>query len=61
MREPKAQTIRDNLQAWAEVTDLCLLLRRAVLRAILPDEEVEKRLFAEIREHKEARWRTSPS
>ena len=52
---------RNNLLKWAEVTDLCLLLRRAVLQATLADNEADRRLFKEIREMKEERWHTSPS
>ena len=43
------------------MTDLCLVLRRSVLMATLPEEEAERRLFEEIREFKEARWCTNRS
>jgi hypothetical protein len=46
-----------NLYAWAELTDLCLQLRRAVLAATLPDDQVEQELFSSIREFKERAWR----
>jgi hypothetical protein len=29
--QPPSETIVENLHAWAEITDLCLMLRRAVL------------------------------
>ena len=56
-----SQTMTRNLLAWAALTDLCLVLRRSVLMATLPEEEAERRLFEEIREFKEARWCTNRS
>jgi hypothetical protein len=54
------KTIENNLYAWAELTDLCLCLKRSVLALTFPEEKVEEALFRSIREHKENQWRTSP-
>ena len=56
-----ANQITENLLQCAELTDLCLRLRYAVLRQGYPDEEAERRLFSEIREAKERAWRKIPS
>ena len=58
--QPPSETIVENLHAWAEITDLCLMLRRAVLARTVPEEQLDTRLFAEIREWKERQWRTTP-
>lgn len=60
MSDQSSEQAAKNLAAWAEITDLCLALRRAVLAQSIPAEEVEARLFAEIRERKERAWRTTP-
>ena len=57
----ESETARNNLLAWAALTDLCLTLRRAVLMATLSPDEADRRVFEEIRELKEARWRMSGS
>ncbi|MEK7747951.1 MAG: hypothetical protein AAB300_02600 [Nitrospirota bacterium] len=53
------KTIEKNLYAWAELTDLCLCLKRSVLALTIPKENVEEALFRGIREYKEEQWRTS--
>lgn len=60
MTDPFSERAARNLQSWAEITELCLALRRAVLAQSVPAEQVEERLFAEIRERKERAWRTTP-
>lgn len=60
MSDPLSERAARNLRAWAEITELCLALRRAVLAQSVPREQVEERLFAEIRERKERAWQTTP-
>jgi predicted nucleotidyltransferase len=50
------ETAAKNLYAWAELTDLCLQLRRAVLREFVPEHLIEEKLFADIRAFKERQW-----
>jgi hypothetical protein len=61
MSDPLSEQAAKNLAAWAEITNLCLALRRAVLAQSIPSEQVEARLFAEIRERKERAWRMTPT
>ena len=61
MTDPAAERAADNLSAWADITNLCLMLRRAVLAQSVPEDQLEERLFAEIRERKERAWRTTPT
>lgn len=54
--------IAANLARWAEVTELCLSLRKAVLKRqfqALSFPEIEKRLWQEIRKQKERKWEQS--
>ncbi len=57
MTDISSQAITDNLYAWAEVTDLCLMLKRSVLAASVPEGQLERELFLRIREWKERQWR----
>lgn len=61
MSDQSLEQAARNLAAWAEITGLCLALRRAVLAQSVPADQVEARLFAEIRERKERAWRTTPT
>lgn len=54
-----SERLRRNIQTWAEVTDLCLELRKAVLKAkigIGDDAELTRRVLAEIVAIKEKEW-----
>jgi hypothetical protein len=51
--------VTKNLYAWAELTDLCLMLKRSVLAATVPEERLEHELFLSIREWKERQWRVN--
>lgn len=62
---PRAQGIYDperlrcNIQAWAEVTNLCIELRKAILKAktgIGDDAELTRRVLADIVVLKEKQW-----
>jgi len=56
--------IAANLMRWAEITELCLALRKAVLKRQfphLPPAEIEKRLWQEIRKQKERAWKKQAS
>ncbi|MBD3305049.1 hypothetical protein GF339_01730 [candidate division KSB3 bacterium] len=51
--------LRRNLLAWAEITELCLELRKSVLKAqtgIEDDEELTRMVFAEAVARKENQW-----
>lgn len=48
-----------NLMAWADITALCIELRKSVLKAqyqIDDDEELTRMVFAETIARKEAAW-----
>ena len=49
--------VTKNLYAWAELTDLCLMLKRSVLAMSVPEKRLERELFLRIREWKERQWR----
>ncbi len=55
--DPLSEKVTKNLYAWAELTDLCLMLKRSVLAASVPEERLEHELFLSIRESKERQWR----
>ena len=51
--------MRQNLLAWADITALCVELRKAVLKAqtgITADEELTRMVFAEAVARKEQAW-----
>ena len=52
--------MRKNLIAWADITALCLELRKSVLKAeygVEDDEELTKMVFAEAVANKEKKWK----
>lgn len=57
----EAVHITENLLRTAELTDLCLQLRVAVLRQEYPDREVFQKVMSEVRQAKEQAWRQSRS
>ena len=53
------ERMRSNLLAWADITALCLELRKSVLKAkygIDDDEELTRMVFAEAVARKEQQW-----
>jgi hypothetical protein len=54
------ERIRQNLIAWADITALCIEIRKSVLKAkhgIEDDEELTRMVFAEVVANKEKTWR----
>ena len=59
MRIYDQERMRGNLLAWADITALCLELKKSVLRAqygIDDDEELTRMVFAEAVARKEQQW-----
>lgn len=53
------EQISKNLMGWAEITALCIELRKSVLKAkygIEDDEELTRMVFAEAVADKEKKW-----
>lgn len=57
----EARRITENLRRCAELTDLCLRLRYAVLRQEHSDQEAFRKAMSEVRQAKERMWRQSHS
>lgn len=57
----EVRRITENLLRTAELTDLCLKLRLAVLKTTCSDREAREKLMSEVRQAKEWAWRRSPS
>lgn len=53
----QAERITENLMRCAELTELCLELRCAVLKQSYPEQEARRMVKREILEAKERRWR----
>jgi len=60
-KQEEEARVTSNLLLCGELTALCLELRKAVLRRIHPDQDVEKMVLAEIMQSKERAWRRNPS
>jgi len=55
------QRLSKNLEEWADITALCLELRKSYLKTkygITDDEELTKMVFSEIVRNKERRWKS---
>ena len=57
----EARRITENLLRCAELTDLCLHLRFAVLKQEYLDHEARQKVMSEVRQAKEQAWRRNPS
>lgn len=57
----EASRITKNLLECAELTDLCLQLRIAVLRQEWPEQEALRKVMREVRQAKERAWRQNRS
>ncbi len=57
----ESRRITENLLRCAELTDLCLQLRLAVLRREYPDHEARQKVMSEVRQAKEQVWRRNRS
>jgi len=57
----ETRRITENLRRCAELTDLCLRLRCAVLRQEHSDQEAFRKAMGEVRQAKEHMWRLSHS
>lgn len=57
----EARRITENLLRCAELTDLCLQLRLAVLKQEYLDQEARQKVMKEIRQAKEQAWQNNPS
>jgi hypothetical protein len=57
----ESRRITENLLRCAELTDLCLQLRLAVLRQEYPDHEARQKVMSEVRQAKEQVWRRNHS
>jgi hypothetical protein len=61
-RSTDPEHIRQNLKAWADITALCIELRKSVLKAkygIEDDEELTRMVFAEAVVKKEQKWKST--
>lgn len=50
-----------NLDRWAELTALCIELRKALLAGTGTEGDIERRVWTGLRENKERAWTNSPS
>jgi hypothetical protein len=57
----ESRRITENLLRCAELTDLCLQLRLAVLKQEYLDHEARQKVMSEVRQAKEQAWRRNPS
>jgi len=57
----ESRRITENLLRCAELTDLCLQLRLAVLKQEYLDHETRQKVMSEVRQAKEQAWRRNPS
>jgi hypothetical protein len=60
-RSTDTERICQNLMAWADITALCLELRKSFLKAkygIEDDEELTRIVFAEAIVNKERKWKS---
>jgi len=57
----ETRRITENLLRCAELTDLCMQLRLAVLKQESPDREARQKVMSEVRQAKERAWRRNPS
>ena len=57
----KYSGMAERLNRWAEITELAIELRKAVLSLRVSRAEAEGLVWREIREAKEKAWTTAPS
>ena len=57
----ETRRITENLLRCAELTDLCMQLRLAVLKQESPDREARQKVMSEVRQAKERAWQRNSS